>query len=130
MDASPGPWNCDSNLDVGVPVRRIMRVSKDFVRMAVHVDPDVVVTASSTHITIENAVSLALRTTATCVLPYLDIEPVFFLFDIYVVESARPVDPSKFDIWSDTGLWLPLVCEAQGRPFGNLNHGGQISEIN
>ena len=88
-----------------------MRIAKDFVRMAIHVDPDVVVTASTTHVAVENAVSFALSTTATSILPYLDIEPVFFLFDVYVVESAGPVDPSKLDIWSNTGFWLPLVCE-------------------
>jgi hypothetical protein len=99
-----------------------MGVSVDFVRVAVHVDPHVVIGASTAHITVENTVSLALRATATRIFPYPDIEPVFFFLDVYVVEPVRAVDLPELNVVSDIGFRLPLVCDSRGRPFGYLDH--------
>lgn len=77
--------------------------------MTVHIDPDVVVGAGTAHITVENAVTLALRPTATLVLPYPDIIPVVFFLDVDVVEPVRAVDFPELDVTSDTGFRLPSV---------------------
>lgn len=102
MDAVSRPRNRQFNLGVVSPRGRGVSVDVDLSSMAILVDPDIIIAASTTHIAVVVTVCLELRSSSTLILPDHYIEVVLFFFEEDVVKTVRAVDASELDAVLDS----------------------------